>query len=78
MQTLKVREKKVSVHSHSNFPESTRSSVQVRTHGDMPVRTHTYNYDNIIEFLDITKDILENNALLIQKGKKKFIKMLFV
>ena len=26
----------------------------------------------------ITKDMLENNALLIQKGKKKFIKMLFV
>lgn len=26
----------------------------------------------------ITKDMLEDNALLIQKGKKKFIKMLFV
>ena len=26
----------------------------------------------------ITEDMLEDNALLIQKGKKKFIKMLFV
>lgn len=25
----------------------------------------------------ITEDMLEDNALLIQKGKKKFIKMLF-
>ena len=39
MQTLKVREKKVSV--------------------------HTYNYDNIIEFLNITKDILENPMYVI-------------
>ncbi len=68
MQTLKVREKKVSVHSHSNFPESTRSSVQVRTHSDIPVRTHTYNYDNIIEFLDITKDILENPTVKQMKN----------
>ena len=45
MQTLKVREKKVSV--------------------------HTYNYDNIIEFLNITKDILENPTV---KQMKNFIR----
>ena len=42
MQTLKVREKKVSV--------------------------HTYNYDNIIEFLNITKDILENPTVKQMKN----------
>lgn len=42
MQTLKVREKKVSV--------------------------HTYNYDNIIEFLNITKDILENSTVKQMKN----------
>ena len=26
----------------------------------------------------VTEDMLEDNALLIQKGKKRFIKMLFV
>ena len=68
MQTLKVREKKINVQSHSNFPESTRDSVTVRIHGDIPLRTHTYNYDNIIEFLDITKDILENPTVKQMKN----------
>ena len=68
MQTLKVREKKINVQSHSNFSESTRDSVTVRIHGDIPLRTHTYNYDNIIEFLNITKDILENPTVKQMKN----------